>query len=55
MSPRRQSQWAQRLSHLQALRERFALNGHYNRALRAHLVVQRVYDRWADEVFSGQR
>ncbi len=55
MSVQRQAQWAQRLGRLQTLREHFTRAGLYSRAHKAHLAVQRVYDRWADEVFALQR
>ena len=52
MSHQRQTQWSHRLQQLQTLRERFTAFGRYNRAYKAHLVLQRVYERWADEVFA---
>ena len=55
MSHHRQVQWTHRLQHLQALRARFAGAGQYDRAYKAHLIAQHVYDRWADEVFAAAR
>lgn len=55
MSHQRQAQWTHRLRHIQALRDRFRGAGRYDRAYRAHLALQQVYDRWAQEVFSAAR
>ncbi len=55
MSHQRQAQWTHRLQQLQALRDRLTGAGRYDRAYRAHLAVQHVYDRWADEVFAAAR
>jgi hypothetical protein len=55
MSHERQAQWAHRLEHLNALRDRFTSAGRYERAYKAHLIAQHVYDRWADEVFASCR
>ncbi len=55
MSHERQAQWAHRLEHLNALRDRFTSAGRYERAYKAHLIAQLVYDRWADEVFASCR
>jgi hypothetical protein len=55
MSQERQTQWMRRIERLQALKERFARLGRYDRARRAYLAVQRVYDRWSDEVFATAR
>ena len=55
MSRERQAQWTHRLEHLLALRERFSSSHRYDRAYKAHLAVQHVYDRWADEMFSAGR
>ncbi len=52
MSPCRQAQWAQRIIHLQALRDSFTSQRRYDRAFKAHTVIQHVYDQWADEVFA---
>ena len=52
MSHHRQSQWSHRLQQLQALRERYSGAGRYDWADKAHLLMQRLYDRWADEVFA---
>jgi hypothetical protein len=52
MSHERQTQWANRLTRLQALRDRFAGAHRYDRAYKAYQAVQRLYDRWADEVFA---
>jgi hypothetical protein len=53
MSRERQAQWSHRLERLKALQERFARANRYDRAYKAHLAVQYLYDRWADEVFAG--
>ena len=53
MSRERQVQGGHRLEHLRALRERFTISRQYDRALRAYIVVQHLYDRWADEVFAA--
>jgi len=55
MSRERQAQWSHRLERLQALRERFTCAHQYERAYKAYLAVQRLYDRWADEVFAAAR
>ena len=55
MSPERQAQWTHRLERLRDLRERFARASRYERAYKASLAIQRLYDRWADEVFAGAR
>lgn len=55
MSQQRQAQWTHRLKHIQAMRERFRGAGRYDRAYKAHLAAQAVYDRWAREVFSAAR
>jgi hypothetical protein len=55
MSRERQAQWTHRLERLQTLRERFMGAKRYDRAYRAYLAVQRLYDRWADEVFANAR
>jgi hypothetical protein len=51
VSRERQAQWTHRLEHLHALRERFTQAHQYDRAYKAYLTVQHVYDRWADEIF----
>jgi hypothetical protein len=51
----RQAQLAHRIQQVQAMRTRFAESGQYQRAYKAHLLVNRVYDRWADEVFAAAR
>jgi hypothetical protein len=51
MSRQRQMQWSQRLERLHSLRDRFAAAHHYDRAYKAYLIIQHVYDRWAEEVF----
>ncbi|HEX2135310.1 MAG TPA: hypothetical protein VHG30_05290 [Microvirga sp.] len=51
MSRERQAQWSFRLERLRALQERFTGTSRYDRAYKAHLAVQHVYDRWADEMF----
>jgi hypothetical protein len=55
MSHQRQSQWSHRLQQLQALRERYMRLGRYDRAHKAYLAAQHVYERWADEVFATPR
>ncbi len=55
MSRERQTQWAQRLERIKALRDRFAASRRYDRAHKAYLALQQVYDRWADEVFATAR
>ena len=55
MSHQRQAQWTHRLQRLQALRDRFTGSGRYDRAYKAYLAVQHVYERWADEVFASAR
>jgi hypothetical protein len=54
MSRQRQTQWTHRLERLHGLRDRFAAANRYDRAYKAHLTIQHVYDRWADEVFGLQ-
>lgn len=55
MSHQRQTQWSHRLQQLQVLRERYMGAGQYDRAYKAHLAAQHVYERWADEVFAVPR
>ncbi len=55
MSHQRQAQWTDRLQRLQALRDRLTGAGRYDRAYKAHLIVQHLYERWADEVFATAR
>ena len=55
MSRERQAQWTHRLEHLQVLRERFTRDHRYDRAHKAYLIVQHVYDRWAAEMFGAAR
>ncbi len=55
MSQSRQTQWSQRISRLQALKEHFTSRSSYDRAYKAHLAIQHVYDRWAGEVFASAR
>jgi hypothetical protein len=55
MSQTRQSQWTQRISRLQTLKDCFAARSRYDRAYKAHLAIQHVYERWADEVFAAAR
>jgi hypothetical protein len=54
MSRERHAQWTHRLHRLHALRERFVAAHHYDRAHKAYLTIQHVYDRWADELFRQQ-
>ena len=55
MSRQRQAQWTSRFQQLQALRARFMGAGQYHSAHKAHRVVQRMYERWANEVFATAR
>ena len=55
MSHQRQAQWTHRLQPLQGQRDQLASTGQYDRAYKAHLAVQHVYERWADEVFAATR
>ena len=55
MSHQRQAQWTHRLQRLQMLRDRLTGAGQYDRACKAHLIVQHLYERWADEVFATAR
>ena len=55
MSQERRAQWMLRLERLQSLKGRYARANRYDRAYKAHLAVQRLYDRWADEVFTAAR
>lgn len=55
MSHDRQAQWTHRLERLHALRERYTAARHYERAYETYLIIQHVYDRWADEVFRSTR
>jgi hypothetical protein len=54
MTSARQSQWSRRLEFLQAVREDYTRSGRYDRARRAHMIVQQAYERWADEVFASR-
>ena len=53
VSRERQAQWTHRLERLHALRERLTEAHRYDRAYKAYLAVQHVYDRWADEMFGA--
>ena len=55
MSQHRQAQWTHRLARIKDLQERFRGIGRHDRAYKAYLVLQRVYDRWAGEVFAAAR
>ncbi len=55
MSRERQTQWTHRLERLHALRERFTAAHYYVRAHDTYLIIQHVYDRWADEMFRSHR
>ncbi len=55
MSHQRQEQWTHRLDRLRGLRERFVAARRYDRAYKVYLVIQHLYDRWADEVFRTRR
>jgi hypothetical protein len=54
MSQERRAQWAHRVTHLQALRDSYIRSGRYDRAHKAYLTIQWVYERWADEAFRAQ-
>jgi hypothetical protein len=53
MSEERHQQWGRRLDRLHSLREHHARMGRYDRAHRAYLTIQQVYDRWAEEIFAA--
>jgi hypothetical protein len=55
MSQCRQTQWTLRITRLLALRDSFTSQRRYDRAYKAHMVIQRVYDQWADEVFAHSK
>src|SRR4051812_22013280 len=55
MSHERQAQFANRLQQVKALRRHLAGAGQYERAYRADLLIQRLYERWADEMFEAAR
>ncbi len=55
MSDQRHQQWSRRLDRLHGLRERLARAGRYDRAEKAYLTIQQVYDRWAEEIFAARR
>ena len=55
MSRERQAQWTHRLERLHTLRERFTRARHYDRAYDTYLIIQHVYERWADEMFCSPR
>jgi hypothetical protein len=55
MSRERQAQWTHRLERLHTLRERFTRSRHHDRAYDAYLIIQHVYERWADEMFCSPR
>lgn len=55
MSHERQTQWTHRLERLHTLRERFTAAHYYARAYDTYLIIQHVYDRWADEMFAAAR
>ena len=55
MSRQRQAQWTSRFQQLQALRARFTGAGQYHSAHKADRVVQKMYERWANEVFATAR
>ena len=44
--------WTDRIDALRSLRARFAAMERYERASRAHLALQRAYERLANEIFS---
>jgi hypothetical protein len=54
MAHERQAQFALRLQEVKALRRYLAGAGQYERAYRADLLIQRLYERWADEICSKQ-
>src|SRR3954469_24794730 len=49
------STFAHRLQQVKALRRYLAEAGQYERAYRADLLIQRLYERWADEMFAAAR
>ena len=53
VSRERQAQWTHRLERLHSLRERLTVAHRYDRAYKAYLAVQHVYDRWAEEMFGA--
>ncbi len=53
MNPRRQIQWNQRLARLHVLKDHYVGRCSYDRAHKAHLAIQRVYERWANEVLAA--
>jgi hypothetical protein len=55
MTAERAAQWDQRLTRLRTLRALFTRELRYARAVRAGLLVQRAYDRWASEAISCGR
>jgi hypothetical protein len=55
MSRERQTQWTRRLERLHAVRERLTAACRYDRAYETYLIIQHVYDRWADEMFCAPR
>jgi hypothetical protein len=55
MSRERQAQWTRRLERLHALREYLTAAYRYDRAYETYIIIQHVYDRWADEMFSSPR
>jgi hypothetical protein len=55
MSRERQAQWTRRLEWLHALREQLTAAHRHDRAYETYLIIQHVYDRWADEMFCSPR
>ena len=55
MSRERQAQWTRRLERLHTLREHLTAAHRYDRAYVSYLIIQHVYDLWADEMFHSPR
>jgi hypothetical protein len=55
MSRERQAQWTRRLERLHALREQLTTAHCFDRAYDTYIIIQHVYDRWADEMFHSPR
>ena len=53
MNASRQTQWNQRLARLHVLKDHYVSRCSYDRAHKAHLAIQRVYERWANEVLAA--
>ena len=55
MTPKHPDRWTVRFEALRVLQTRFTGAGHYERASRAQVTLQRAYARWAHEIFSPVR